>query len=106
MHALSTAITRAKSAKYSTMAMIYWLEEAPATHVAGARTFRYCGDRADVIEVDSIKRPTRMATSPRQHNGAAQFTCCPTGKQTRACECMCVCLCVYQVQHGIVSVVS
>ena len=69
------------AAEYKTMALIYWLEDVAATHVPDARTFRYCGERPDAVDIACIKKPVRMATSPRlQANGEAQFVLLPYGK--------------------------
>ena len=68
---------------YRTLALIWWLHTIGVSHVVGATTFRYYGQYAEVIDVDTIVKPIRMLTSPRRIPGAAAplcFVLLPYGK--------------------------
>ena len=66
---------------FETMALVWWLELEDVSHVPDSDTFQFWGEHASVIDVDTVRKPVLMVTSPRKHQGRSSFILLHGGKQ-------------------------
>ena len=66
------------------MALIFWLERSDRADVPRSITLVHWGNKTDCIDVESIRRPVRLATSPiAEGNGNRRFLLLDYGRANR-----------------------